>query len=38
MNLIVETVKENYEDGDISISDIEVEEIFCGIFSQNDVK
>lgn len=38
MNLIVETVKENYEDGDISISDIEVEEIFCGTFSQNDVK
>lgn len=38
MNIIIETVKENYEDGDISTSDIEVAEIFCGTFLQMNEK
>lgn len=34
-NIIIQTVKENYEDGDISESDIEVAEIHYGTFSQS---
>lgn len=34
-NIIIQTVKENYEDGDISESDIEIAEIHYGTFSQS---
>lgn len=34
-NIIIQTVKKNYEDGDISESDIEVAEIHYGTFSQS---
>lgn len=37
-NIIIETVKENYEDGEISVSDIVVSEIYYGTFSQSDAK
>lgn len=37
-NSIIEKVKENYEDGDISLADISVEEIHCGSFSKKDTK